>query len=261
MSSSPIRRCRPVRVLKMSCVSTPGRRDRHSPPAGPRCPPVCGCVPGRSGLPGVRARVCGTLAFGSPAPALAMLGRQAVGSAGWLRQDAQAGQGQVTGLQGRTAMSCGWCGYGHGHLRPAQGADQARQPGGVVEVTMTAHDRLDAGRVLTQAAQVADTSAGREAGAGQQPPHPDALAGLDQRGKPRWASGTSGTVPSASAGARSTGDCRRIGPATSAWPAPGLASACPPRCRRPSAPTTHRPARAGAPRPSTPRPPAMPRPA
>jgi hypothetical protein len=40
----------------------------------------------------------------------------------------------------------------HPHPRPAE---PAGQPGGVVEVAMAADDRLDADRILAQAAQVA----------------------------------------------------------------------------------------------------------
>jgi len=49
----------------------------------------------------------------------------------------------------------------HRQVRPAQLAGQAGQPGGVVEVAVTADDRLDICRILTQPAQVAGAAVGR----------------------------------------------------------------------------------------------------
>ena len=40
----------------------------------------------------------------------------------------------------------------HRQVPPAKGADEARQPGGVVEVAVAAHDGLDAPRIPAQAA-------------------------------------------------------------------------------------------------------------
>jgi hypothetical protein len=63
-------------------------------------------------------------------------------------------------------------------VRPAELADQAGQPGGVIEVAVAADDRLDNCRILAQAAQVASAPAGRDPGVEQQPADPAALADL-----------------------------------------------------------------------------------
>jgi hypothetical protein len=66
----------------------------------------------------------------------------------------------------------------HRQVRPAELADQAGQPGGVIEVAVAADDRLDNCRTLAQAAQVAGAPAGRDPGVEQQPADPAALADL-----------------------------------------------------------------------------------
>ena len=54
----------------------------------------------------------------------------------------------------------------------------------MVEVAVAAYDGLDIGRILTQAAQVADAPGRRDPGVEQQAAHPAALADLHQRGEP-----------------------------------------------------------------------------
>ena len=72
----------------------------------------------------------------------------------------------------------------HRQVRPAQPGDEPGQPGGVVEVAVAAHDRLDAGGIAAQAAQVVGAAVRGHAGVEQQPPHLAALAHLDQGGEP-----------------------------------------------------------------------------
>ena len=101
-------------------------------------------------------------------------------------QRAAAGGGQLERLAGNGQAPPGpELGVDqHRQVRPAELADQAGQPGGVVEVAMAADDRLDAGRILAQAAQVAGAPVGGHPGVEQQPAHPAALADLHQRGEP-----------------------------------------------------------------------------
>jgi hypothetical protein len=135
----------------------------------------------------------------------------------------------------------------HRQVRPAQLADEAGQSGGVVEVAVTADDRLDICRILFQAAQIFDASGGvtpvriavgvpgcpcgspparrtRAVPAARWPPCPRAASGLPA------------SVPA--------GPSR---PARAASPALRSAATYPRCCHRPSAPTACRPAPAEAP--------------
>src|SRR5918994_3926167 len=69
----------------------------------------------------------------------------------------------------------------HGQSGGAEPIDQARQPGGVVEVAVAAHDHLDVTRVSAESPQVVHAAVGSEAGVEQQSVDAVALADLHQR--------------------------------------------------------------------------------
>ena len=109
---------------------------------------------------------------------------------------------------------------------PGRAADEAGQPGGVVEVAVAADDRLDVCRILAQAAQVAGAPVGRDPGVKQQPRTRPPLRTSTSAENPCWASGTSAALPPTIVGASSSGASRPSRPAGAASPGPRPGAVC-----------------------------------